>query len=86
MPFACAVILWAVAAAAASSKQAPPPKALPIPPDLAPQIQLSIDLGRELYFQDKASAIGTDALLEKLGSLEGKGLAGYLTVQEGDDQ
>jgi hypothetical protein len=60
-------------------------KPVPIPKDLAPQVRQSIELGRELYFQDGASAAGTDALLESLGSLEGKGIAGYLTIREGDD-
>ena len=85
MPLARAVTLWAIAAGIVWGQEASPPKALSIPPDLAPQIQQSIDLGRELYFQDSASAAATDALLEKLGSLEDKGLAGYLTLREGDD-
>lgn len=80
-----ALIVSLCLAPAASSQEAPDLKSLPIPPDLKSQVQLSIDLGRELYWQDKASAIGTDALMEKLGTLEGKGLIGYITVREGND-
>jgi len=69
----------------ASSQEPLSEKALPVPPELVSRIQQSIKLGRELYLQDKASATGTDALLEKIGSLEGKGLLGYITVREGDN-
>jgi hypothetical protein len=79
------VMLWLIAIGTSLSQETPDSKSLPIPADLRSKIQLSIDLGRELYWQDKASAIGTDMLLEKLGTLEGKGLLGYLTIREGDD-
>ncbi len=62
-----------------------PPRVLEIPADLRASIEQSIDLGREVYFQDKAAATGTDVLLEKLGTLEDKGLGGYLTIREGGD-
>jgi hypothetical protein len=39
-------------------------RALPIPADLAPFVKESIDLGRTLYFLDKASSIGTDVVRE----------------------
>ncbi len=58
---------------------------LPIPSDLAPDVQLSINLGRALYWQDQASGMGTDALAAKLESLNGKGLIGYITVQQADE-
>lgn len=57
---------------------------LPIPPDLAPRMAESIEYGFAIYLQDKASAIGTDALVEKLGSPDGHGLGGYVTIREGD--
>jgi len=47
-------------------------------------IEQSIALGREIYLQHKAAAIGTDVLIDRLGSLENKGVEGYLTVRESD--
>lgn len=58
---------------------------LAVPAELQPRIEQSIALGREIYLQDKAAAIGTDVLIDRLGSLEDKGLGGYLTVRESDD-
>ncbi len=62
-----------------------PNKSLPIPSDLVQKVQVSVGLGRALYVQDRVSAIGTDALIAKIGSLKGRGLTGYLTVQQGDE-
>ena len=42
-------------------------------------------MGREIYLQDKAGAIGTDVLLAALKTLEGKGLGGFLALREGDE-
>jgi hypothetical protein len=58
---------------------------LPIPADLAPAIQEAESVGRQLYVIDKISAIGTDVLLENVPRPQEHGLAGYLTVQDGDD-
>jgi hypothetical protein len=57
-------------------------KELPIPPEFRGHIDDAESMGRALYRQDKVSAIGTDVLLEKLGSLDGKGLGGFLTIQQ----
>ena len=42
---------------------------LPIPADLAPRIQESIERGRMLYYFDKASAIGTDVVVANVPDL-----------------
>jgi hypothetical protein len=60
-------------------------QALPIPPDLAADVQRSITVGRALYLQDKVSAIGTDVLFAKGGDPAAQGLGGYLTLQDGDE-
>jgi hypothetical protein len=60
-------------------------RALPIPADLAPRIQESIDLGRQLYFIDKSSAIGTDVLRDKVPDFRSRGLGGWITLQNGDE-
>ena len=57
----------------------------PIPPDLRDQIRRSSGIGRQLYMLDKVAAIGTDVLLENVKDLAGKGLRGYLPIQEGDE-
>jgi len=59
--------------------------ALPIPEDLRAQVHLAEELGVTLYFLDKASAIGTDALRQNVASIEKLGLSGYLTFREADD-
>jgi hypothetical protein len=61
-------------------------RSLPIPADLAPQVQEAIDLGRQLYVLDKASAIGTDALRENVPDFASRGLGGWITLQNGDEQ
>jgi hypothetical protein len=61
-------------------------QALPIPKDLEGDIERSITIGRALYLQDKASAIGTDVLLSKIPEAEKQTLGGYVTLQDaGDD-
>src|SRR5947208_11034956 len=60
-------------------------RVLPIPADLAPHIQESIELGRSLYFLDKASAIGTDVLKEKVPDFAKRGVGGWLTMRAADD-
>jgi len=60
-------------------------RALPIPADLAPRIQESMELGRQLYFLDKASAIGTDVLREHVPEPGKRGVGGWLTFRSGDD-
>jgi hypothetical protein len=60
-------------------------RALPIPADLAPRIQESIELGRTLYFLDKASAIGTDVLRQNVPDLEERGVGGWLTARNADE-
>jgi hypothetical protein len=61
-------------------------RSLPTPPELAPKIEESVEYGYAIYLQDKASAIGTDVLVGKLGSLEGHGLGGYITIREGTEE
>lgn len=51
-----------------------------MPADLAPGIAQAEQVGRVIYLLDKAAAIGTDVLLDRLGSLDGRGLGGYLPV------
>jgi hypothetical protein len=66
--------------------QAGDDKGLPIPEDLKAKIEQSIELGRELYFQDKASAISTDVLVEHMKNIENLGIGGYLTIRESTDE
>ena len=67
----------------APAPTAPPqPVALPIPEDLAAAVERAQRVGRELFGNDRASARATDALLAKLGSLEDRGLGGYLALHE----
>jgi len=60
-------------------------RALPIPADLAPHIAESIELGRTLYFLDKASAIGTDVMQAKVPDHRARGLGSWLTLRNGDE-
>ena len=61
------------------------PAALPIPADLAPHIRESIEIGRLLYFLDKASAIGTDVLAAKVPDFRSRGLGGWITARNADE-
>jgi len=56
-----------------------------IPADLRASVERAAALGREIYLQDKAAAIGTDVLVEALKTLEDKELGGFLAMREGDD-
>jgi hypothetical protein len=71
---------------AASHAPPPPAAAAPpvekVPPELRADIERAERLGRQIYLYDKASAIGTDALLEKMKSLDGLHLGGYLPLLE----
>jgi len=79
--FINATIVFATLAGSADEKPS-----LAIPQDLKTHIDQSIELGRAIYMQDKASAMATDALVQQLGPVEGKGLGGYLTVRESSDR
>ncbi len=59
---------------------------LPIPARLAPLVQASIDIGRELYLQDKACSIATDVLRDRLGGLAGHDLGGYMSFRGMDEK
>lgn len=52
----------------------------PIPLDLRQQVARASDIGKQLYFLDKAAAIGTDVLLERVSDPEKRGLADYLSL------
>ena len=75
----------------ATAPERPPSKGksvahqLPIPQDLREQIRRSCEIGRQLYVLDKVAAIGTDVLLENVKDLQGRGIGGYIPVQEGDE-
>ncbi|HYD49043.1 MAG TPA: hypothetical protein VEB21_11875 [Terriglobales bacterium] len=70
---------------AATSSTAPRPKeVLSIPADLVDSVERARLLGLALYTQDAASAIATDVLIQNIGSLEGKGLGGWITVRDAD--
>ncbi len=56
-----------------------------IPADLKGAVELSSAIGTELYLQDKASWIGTDAMLEKVGTDDREAIGGYVTIREGHD-
>lgn len=88
--------LIAVAISACATRSAPGPSvrvnvkdekppSLPIPADLEYKVELSIAYGREIYFQDSASAIGTDVLRANIDPQEKAELGGYLTVGDGDE-
>jgi hypothetical protein len=79
--------------ACATAKAPPPPPAAPapaadaatIPADFKVHLSDAEEIGRALYENDQISALGTDVLLARLGSVGGKGLGGYLTVREGTE-
>ena len=72
----------AVTRANPSEQDQPAPVA--VPADLRRNIDLAEGLGQQIYLQDKASAIGTDALMERVKSLNDFALGGFLTVREAD--
>src|SRR5262245_39010196 len=61
-----------------------PPRA-EIPRDLRASVERAVALGREIYLQDKAGAIGTDVILEAVKTLKDKGMGGFLAIREGDE-
>jgi hypothetical protein len=69
-------------APAGASQQEPP--AVAVPADLRRSVDLAERLGQQIYLQDKASAIGTDALMERVKSLNDQALGGFLTVREAE--
>lgn len=69
-----------LAAGYRESTAASRPGQLSIPTDLRPHVDRSISVGRLMFSQDRASAIATDLLAAKLGTLDGQGLGGYLAV------
>ena len=48
----------------------------PIPADLVEAVGRAERVGRALYEQDQVSAVGTDVLIENLGSLRNKNIGG----------
>lgn len=68
-----------------SRRQADREKDLPIPPEMREQVRNSEIIGQRIYVLDKVSAIATDVLTERVPSLREKNLAGYLPLQEADD-
>ena len=91
VPVVLACIACAAGPRPAAAPQGPPQdrphteRSLPIPADLAPRIQESIELGRTLYLLDKASAIGTDVAKEKVPDLHQRGVGGWLTTRAADE-
>jgi hypothetical protein len=76
----------ALAGAPAAAQKGPAAEApLPIPADLQPRIAESIEIGRELYLLDKASAIGTDVATAKVPDIDQRDLGGWLTMHQADD-
>jgi len=83
--FGCVTPSGPKPAAAPKPATAASAEGLPIPADLAPHLKESADMGLALYLQDKASAIGTDVLRDKVPDFDKRNLAGWLTVRAGDD-
>lgn len=59
---------------------------LPPPEDLRAAIEQAQSLGAMLYHYDLASAIGTDVMLANVRAPKERGIAGYLTLREGDER
>lgn len=59
---------------------------VPIPENLREPVKRAEDIGRQLYYLDKVTAMGTDALLERIGRSGTKGLGGYLPLREVDEE
>jgi hypothetical protein len=85
-------LLLLAACATAKTPPAPPPAAPAgsdprpaVPPEFEEHLRDAAQIGVALYENDKISAIGTDVLIERVGSLEGKGVGGYLSMQEASD-
>jgi hypothetical protein len=58
---------------------------LPPPEDLRSAIEQSQSIGVALYQNDRVSAIGTDVMLANVRAPEERGIAGYLTFRQCDD-
>jgi hypothetical protein len=56
-----------------------------IPADLREAVERSVIIGREMYLQAEAGAIGTDVLMASLKTLEGQGLGGYLALRKANE-
>src|SRR5947207_3186970 len=86
--YCAAVVLACFFAPLVSSAQkpaSPAVKELPVPADLVEQLKRSSDIGRLLYVLDRVAAIGTDALLAEVPDLDRHGVAGYIPMQESED-
>ncbi len=66
------------------STPVPAAQELPIPEPLKPKIERVAQVGRDLYLQEKAAGLGVTAVEAQYGTLEGKGLRGYLAQRETD--
>ncbi len=55
------------------------------PPEYGPQIKLAQSIGSALYILDKASAIGTDVMMENVSDYKEKSLGGYVTLREANE-
>jgi hypothetical protein len=67
------------------SAPGPEPAGPEIPTDLRDAVDRSVIVGREIYLQDKAAAIGAEVLMGSLKTLEGQGLGGYLALRRGNE-
>lgn len=54
--------------------------------DYESEIELAQSVGRMLYILDKASAIGTDVMIENVSNFREKNLGGYVTFREADEE
>jgi hypothetical protein len=82
------MVLACLLAPLASSAQKPPDAAvqeLPVPADLVEPLARSSGIGRLLYVLDRVAAIGTDALLAEVPDPGRHGIAGYIPMQESED-
>ncbi len=62
-----------------------PQQPQPVPADLAADVARSERIGLEIFLNDRASSRATDCLAAKLGTLEDKGLGGFLAVRETEE-
>jgi hypothetical protein len=75
----------ALACASRNPLVAPPP--LPIPADLKAKVETSIEIGRQLYLQDKVASIATDVMFGELKeTAKAQGVAGYLAFPAPEEQ
>jgi hypothetical protein len=65
----------------------PPSAPQPIPADLKAKVEASIEIGRQLYLQDKVSAVASDVMLTELReTAKSQDLAGYLAFPAPEEQ